>query len=232
MGRGEPRHPLSQRVRQLLPWPGLGRLPGAEREQLSCSHKVNDSLSIQTLTGLRAPELLGRLRRRRGAPVPTEHQAECDPIGFRSRGSFIDSLTHSFIHSLTRLLLPPPSPSQGSTLPRLRAHSGVNFDSFLLPPLPPHPNRTFCWFCLQNASQVVPSHHLHSLQLVQAWRCISLPTGLPGSSPAPLVFPLAHTASKISKSKTQIRCSPSSALNPFRFPSHSKQKPKSCLMPK
>ena len=201
MGRGEPRHPLAQRVRQLLPWPGLGRLPGAEREHLSCSHKVNDSLSIQTLTGLRAPELLGRLRRRRGAPVPTEHQAECDPIGFRSRGSFIDSLTHSFIHSLTRLLLPPPSPSQGSTLPRLRAHSGVNFDSFLLPPLPPHPNRTFCWFSLQNASQVLPSHHLHSLQLVQAWRCVSLPTGLPGSSPAPLYSLWLTQPAKSAKAK-------------------------------
>jgi len=186
MGRGEPRHPLSQRVRQLLPWPGLGRLPGAEREQLSCSHKVNDSLSIQTLTGLRAPELLGRLRRRRGAPVPTEHQAECDPIGFRSRGSFIDSLTHSFIHSLTRLLLPPPSPSQGSTLPRLRAHSGVNFDSFLLPPLPPHPNRTFCWFCLQNASQVGSAFKMH-LKLYPLTTSTASSLSKPGDASA---FPL------------------------------------------
>ena len=151
MERAEPGHPWAQRIRQLLALPSLGSLPGAEREQLSCPRKVNDSLSIQTPTGLRAPELLGRLRRRRGAPVPTEHQAECEPIRFQSRGSFIHSLIHSFTRSLICSFHCPPH-HRGSTLPRLRAYPGVIFDSFLLPPLPPHPNCTFCWFYLQNTS--------------------------------------------------------------------------------
>lgn len=157
---GRARAPVGSEGQTALPWPVLGRLPGAEREQLSCPHKVNDSVSIQTPTGLRAPELLGRLRRRRGAPVPTENQAECEPIGFQSRGSFIHSLTQSLVCSFHR-----PPHHRGSALPRLRAHPGVIFDSFLLPPLPPHPNCTFCWFYLQNTSQVLPSHHLHGFQL-------------------------------------------------------------------
>lgn len=75
---------------------------------------------------------------------------------------------HSFIHSLTRSLIcsfhPPPHHS-GSNLLWLRPHLGIILDSFLLPPLPPHPTICkFCWFYLQNTTQILPSHHLHCLQ--------------------------------------------------------------------
>ena len=140
---------------------------------------------------------------------------------------------HAFIHSLNHLFAPstalpitgaPPFPGSGHT-----QASFLTLFSY-------HPSLP-----IQTAHSVGSTFKIHlkfyplttstASSFVQAWQCISLPTGLRESSSAPLVFPLAHTASKISKSKMQIRCSPSPALNPVRFPSYSKQKPKSFLKP-
>lgn len=129
------------------------------------------------------------------------------------------SFTHSFIpHSITRLLPPPLPITGGSTLPRLRAPraSFLMPESFSYHPLPPHPN---C-ILLVSTSKYISSFTLSPPPWLPASsKPVIRPTFLAHrSSSAPLVFPLAHTASKISESKMQIRYSPSPALDRCKIP--------------
>lgn len=158
---------------------------------------------------------MGKLRPGVERTSSTEHLCRaCAHLVSKPGGSFIQSLAHLFASS--------------TVLPSLQLHAFLAqpcLESLLLlsprtaVPIQAFANPVGSTFYIPLRCYLLTT----DISLVQAWRCICLPSRLPVLTLAPVSCPLAHTAR--GTCKTPISFFPSSTQSPPPLLPHSKQEP-------